>query len=171
MSGAVRRFPLVQSDIIQQFLVTDESQLQDPVHQVLYRYWRSKHQEAGLPGRGDLDPVDFFPFLPSLMLVDVLDQEGRRRLRFRLMGSYHIEITGQDMTGKYFDEALTQEADRDRIISRYATAVDLKTPHYWKRNFWCPEKRWRYYQSIILPLASDGTNVDMILSVVAFEGQ
>lgn len=165
------RSALVWSDIIREFFVTDERELEDPVHQALYRYWRAKHRPAGLPGRRDLDPLDFFRFLAHIMLVDVIHQDGRRRFRFRLMGSYHIEVTGRDLTGQHFDEVLTQEADHEAITSRYAKAVDLKTPHYWKRNFWCPERQWRYYQSIILPLANDGVTVDMVMSVVSFENQ
>jgi len=43
----------------------------------LYRYWDRKRGARRMPRRADIDPQDLVPFLPALMIVDVVDDDRR----------------------------------------------------------------------------------------------
>jgi hypothetical protein len=51
-----------------------------------------------MPSRADIDPTEIVPFLPGIMLVDVVADE--RRFVYRLVGTREVAMRGRDPTGK-----------------------------------------------------------------------
>src|SRR5262249_62165733 len=82
----------------------------------LYDYWRDKWNGTDLPGRPDIDPVDFSYALGDVTLVDVLYDP--LRFRFRLDGTRHVEHFGFDMTGQFLD-AFPEPEMRQAIYENY----------------------------------------------------
>ena len=64
----------------------------------LYDYWDGKRGGRRMPARPDIDPLEFVPHLPGIMLVDVVADE--RRFVYRLVGTREVEARGEDPTGK-----------------------------------------------------------------------
>ena len=71
-------------------------------HIELYRYWAARCGTRTMPARADLDPVAMKPYLPHLMLFDVVGE----RFRYRLVGTRVVQDFGRDVTGKDAEAAL-----------------------------------------------------------------
>ena len=55
----------------------------------IYEYWERKRGDRLMPARRDIDPTEFVPHLPGIMLVDVVADE--RRYVYRLVGTQDPE--------------------------------------------------------------------------------
>lgn len=90
-------------------------------------------------------------------------------LRWRLIRTHITGATGRDNSGVHFDEAYAG-ALRDDVIGVYNSRVlELRRP---VRHLGCPTfagKDFASYESVHLPLSSDGATIDMILIGFVFE--
>ena len=78
-------------------------ELRDPDLIAFYEYWLSLCAGRRMPRREDIDPLSIpSGYLADLMLVEVL--EGPLRYRYRLIGTHVVEASGEDRTGRYFDD-------------------------------------------------------------------
>jgi hypothetical protein len=142
------------------------AELQSPTLQRLYRYWRGKWQDGDrLPGRSDIDPLDFSYALGDVTLVDVLQEP--LRFRFRLDGTRHVEHFGFDMTGQMLDD-FPEPGMQQSIFESYRDIVENRTPRRRYRDLTADGRPFRY-EALLLPLASDGEHVDMIIVAIAFQ--
>ncbi len=149
-------------------------------HREFFRFWKTFVEAGRLPGRSDLDPAEWRRILPQIMLVDVLRDapdtgkaNGSRaadapetglRFRFRLMGDYHVEVAGRNMTGEYLDQAL--ELDGDTVVARYSDVVRGRQPHLWRNNYLNFQRRTLEYERVAFPFATDGWTVDLIVALL-----
>jgi len=126
----------------------------------VYHYWDGKRGERRMPSRADIDPIDLKPFLPSIMLVDVVPDE--RLYVYRLVGTREVRLRGCDPTGgtvaaHYFGSS-AREAMRnyDRVVSSGQPWLDAGA---------ClsADQRFLDLEALFLPLSSDGAEVDKIL--------
>ena len=85
------------------------SSYDNPTLQRFYEYWLDKCRDDRLPARADIDPVDLHDMLPGIIIIDVVPEGGRRRFRFRLFGTAHVEFNQRDLTGKFIDEVFRPE--------------------------------------------------------------
>src|SRR6185295_3176433 len=77
-------------------------QLGDPDLTRFYDLWASLRGDRPMPSRKDLDPLQIgSEFLPNLMLIDVLGEP--RRYRYRLIGTHVVTASGEDRTGRIFE--------------------------------------------------------------------
>lgn len=129
-----------------------------------YGYWRSKHDGQLLPGRQDIDPLDFPYALGDVTLVDVA--RDPLRFRFRLDGTRHVERFGFDMTGKWLDDFPEPEMRR-LIFDSYREVVESGRPRRRHRDLVTDGRMFRY-EALLLPLARDGRIIDMLISIISF---
>jgi hypothetical protein len=140
-------------------------------HEELYGYWASLKRGARLPGRRDIHPREFKRLLPTVSLIDVRRDPLDFRLRLAgtgLYGVYGREITGRGLSDVY------NSAAADYWRGELAKVVEEGRPAVGVHNL-----AWRGagHLSILwlrLPLASNGSDVDMILgydAVVGVRGQ
>jgi len=103
-------------------------ELSDPGLIRFYDYWRSLCGDRCMPSRKDLDPL-LAPrgFLPNIMLIDYLHDQ--RRYRYRLVGSNIITATGENRTGRYFDE-FGFFRDHPAMLQQYDAVVGTRRPLY-----------------------------------------
>lgn len=142
--------------------------LTNPSHQEIFAYWLSKRTAGRLPGREDVDPMEVPLILPWMGLVDV-DRLGENfRFRYRLIGTGLVARLGRDSTGKWFDEIYDPEL-RERHAGDYVDVVRTAAPKLSRVQVPIEERSFLSYERLTLPLAADGTNVDMLLVVVAFD--
>lgn len=127
--------------------------------QALYRYWDQKRGARLMPSRADLDPVDLVPFLPSMLLVDVVADE--RLYVYRLVGTREVRMRGKDPTGlAVMDNSFE---DRDNALRNYHQVVLTCAPHLDATPAMSADREMLDMESIFLPFSSDGIEVDKIL--------
>jgi hypothetical protein len=131
-------------------------------------YWRSKCREGRLPARADIDPVEIHGMLPGIIIIEVVEEDGRQRYRFRLFGTAHVEYNQRDLTGMCIDEVFGPE-DVDKTEAAYAGVVETGEPHYWRTNVMLPGREFVHYERLIAPLASDGETIDMLIGMFVFD--
>lgn len=135
----------------------------DPLLRQILGYWQAKAARRGaLPARADIDPVDLASILPAISLVEV-QRDGRNgagRLRYRVVGSLHVEIMGHDATGELIDLGAADDGAP-------AAAVATGRPVHARRTFSPANGTELTFESLICPLAADGVTVDMLLCAVA----
>lgn len=120
------------------------------------RIWRLACRGGELPA---ILPPDEVPpaVIPYMMLLDYLPE--RRDARVRMVGHYvgeraDFETIGRNLRG-YFNEA-----DAQIVYAGLERAATTREPSLARRDYVSIEgKRFRYVR-LILPLASDGRNVD-----------
>ena len=131
-----------------------------PRLQRLYAYWSAKRGERKMPSRGDLDVADMRYVLGNLMLVEVMDGTAPR-FRIRLHGSNLAQRAGYELTGKMLDE-LPQSEFRRNVGQRWSEVATTGEPRHCRRDSAFDGRTYRY-ESIILPLSTDGESVNMAL--------
>ena len=132
----------------------------------LFGYWQSVHPEFGLPGRQHIDPAQITALLPNVWLVDV--QQTPLRFRYRLIGTRIAEFYGVDHTGKWLDEVFPQFIGSQTHTDCEATVADGQPR--WRRGkpYLNYEEDFSRLERIFLPLAANGTDVDMLLCLTVF---
>jgi hypothetical protein len=147
--------------------VVDEIPFKDAdgrLHAVL-SYWAGKRGARPMPSRRDIDPLELGPaVLPHLMLVDV---EVGPRFRYRLFGTAVSEAFGMDATGQYIYVIMVGQY-RDFLLGLYSDLLKMKKPVYSTSIYGTKLDTKMWTQRLILPLSSNGTDVDMALACQVF---
>lgn len=129
----------------------------------LLDYWRGKCSAGRPPARADIDPLEFRPLLGNINLIDVVPQaDGSQRFRYRLFGTEFVFYHGGDLTGQWVDE-IGNAVYRQQLLGLYRHVVATGTTPILSYDYILDSRRHRF-QAVILPLASDGYRIDMILS-------
>jgi hypothetical protein len=137
----------------------------------LHAYWRAIRPAPGrLPGRQHFDPIAVAPLLPWLWLVDVHRAPGAHaaqhlRFKYRLVGSIHVEAGGFDPTGRWLDEAHPRFAGSNALRHFTAAATGEGIAFYRGPPAYVINKDYIVIERLMLPLASDGTTVDILLGI------
>ena len=125
-----------------------------------YFLWQSKCRANRLPSRRDIDPAEMVRLLPNIMLIDVI--RPGPRFRYRLVGTGEVNHRGFDPTGKMLEEAYSG-LDGDYCDGNYRY-VATSGKHLFDTS---PERTIKDnmadVQVLFVPLAGDGTTVDMIM--------
>lgn len=127
----------------------------------LLAYWEGKCAGRRMPSRSDIDPAEMIPFLPSLMLVDVVGDE--RRFVYRLAGTREVEVRGRDPTGKSVEEAFLG-ASVGPVLARYEAVRTSGEAHYvGPDQSQKVSDQFTIEEILRLPLSEDGETVNMIM--------
>lgn len=126
----------------------------------LYLYWAGKRGLRSYPARADIDPQEIKPQLPYVMLVDVL--EDGRFFRFRLVGT--DVAFGVDPTGQLQHEAVPEGIYRDHITALFRRGAAGPGALYSRSSYaYTKLEGPRSISRLFMPLAADGTRVDMMM--------
>jgi hypothetical protein len=136
-------------------------------------YWQSIHPPADptranppprLPGRRHFDPMAIPEALPGICLLDV--ERNPFRLRYRVAGTRIAASLGKEPAGRSFEEMHPAAAHDPTYLDRHRRVVETAIPS-WRRG---PPRQWSRrecieIENLILPLAADGTTVDLLLTL------
>ena len=100
------------------------------------------------------------PYLPGIMLVDVVDDS--RRYVYRLVGTREVAMRGNDPTGRAVAEGYFAPT-ADAAIASFQDVVDRRAPRFENRRFIAADGRVGDEECVILPLSNDGSRVNMLL--------
>lgn len=134
-----------------------------PMTKELYSYWKQVRGDRLMPSRADIDPTDIPKLLKSILLLDIEQQTGR--MKFRLTGTRITELYGTDYTGWYLDKVYFGRR-RDAVLASYQSAIDDRCPHHCWMKFTNKDGLEFDMERLILPLSSDGQNVDKLISLL-----
>ena len=126
----------------------------------LYRDWDARRGGRTCPARADFDPLELRYILGCLSLVDVL--RDPLRFVFRLHASNNAARLGADLTGKELAE-MPAAADPDRVRAHYELVASSRVPQVQRRKSTLASAVSWEYEVLVLPLASDGETVDMLM--------
>ena len=129
-----------------------------------YDYWLGKRGDRRMPARRDIDPLDFPYVLGNLMLIDVLREP--LRFRVRLHGSNVVARMHYDMTGKFLDEVPRPEW-RAYILDRCRGLATRGEPLLLTNDLLLDAWTSRY-EALWLPFADDGERVDLLVCAMIY---
>jgi hypothetical protein len=107
--------------------------------QALHAWWQAHRGQAGMPDRRDVDPIALKALLPNLFIAEV--EHAPFRIRYRLIGTKAVQVTGFDITGRYLDELLSGQPDVP-WLDYYRIVYDSRQP---------------LLGSVVVPSAAGGT--------------
>jgi hypothetical protein len=137
----------------------------------LYLYWNRLRGDRFAPARAEIDPADIPRLLPHLLLSELV--EDGRRLRYRLVGTEVERNFGRSMTGLHVDEVM-RGSYLEFILGLYRGILEQRVPSYSENSFrdagaWkSPRHPPLRTARVMLPLSSDGSTIDMVLSGQVF---
>jgi hypothetical protein len=131
----------------------------------LLAYWRAKKGDRTFPSRADIDPLEFRRDLPRVMMAEVSYEP--LEFRYRVAGTGLFAMHGQELTGKLARELEPPEFGA-MIHRHYIEVIERRAP-----ILHVIELTVNYlstsYARIILPLSSDGTVIDRLMTCEAHE--
>jgi hypothetical protein len=145
----------------------DRLPLGHPLIQRIHAYWESKLAGRKMPRREDIVPEELGDLLPWVMLVEVVGDPTRFRLR--LVGTGVVREYGREITGRYVDE-LDLGGWQGAVLDDYRRAVCECRPVASSYDYQKTDRRWITYERILLPLANDGTTVNMLFCGMVMRG-
>lgn len=129
----------------------------------MYDYWLSKCDGRPMPGRGDIDPMEFTWILGLVCILDV--ERDPLVFRYRLDGTGVASALKSDMTGKTSDEVepeiyakLLREHFTETMETGEASLYGITMQHDFKKS---------RYLRLALPLSGDDGTVVSILTASA----
>jgi len=143
-----------------------------PELQEFLEYWLSKHGPQGqIPSRAQIDPSEIPTLLTGIALYDVerVNTALGYRFKYRLLGTRHSAVNQTDFSGRYLEDVHYPD-EAVPIIGAFSLVVERKLPHYWRRERISrrdPSIRIPY-ERVIVPLAADGVNVNMLFGHFVF---
>ena len=133
----------------------------------MYDYWYGRKRGRAMPARADLDPVDIPAMLGKIMLIDVLGDPPR--FHHRLVGTHIVEATGEDRTGRFLDR-VPFFRKHPIVLDQYRVVVETRQPLLSLEPITnCTNGKVHAVDRLLLPLSSDGQQVNMLLVYVNFQ--
>lgn len=136
----------------------------------LYRYWLSIRPSPGLlPGRRNFHPTDIPRLLQWIWLVDV--QRKPLRFKYRLVGTAHVDVAGSNPTGQWYDDAHPRFRGSSAYPQFVAVAERAQVAFYRGPPVYVIDYEHKTIERLILPMAQNGSDVDMLLAITALDPQ
>ena len=121
-----------------------------------------------MPSRADIDPLELGFIIGNIILIDVIEGDPIR-FRIRLHGTNLTERVHYELTGKMLDD-LPQAEFRELTRLSFTKVATSAEPLRARRDR-ILDGRARRYETIILPLSSDKTRVDMLLCGLIYDDE
>ena len=128
----------------------------------LHAWWHAHKGASGMPDRRDVDPIALKHLLPNLFIAEV--ERDPFRIRYRLVGTKAVQITGFDITGRYLDELLSGQPDVP-WMDYYRIAYDSREPLMGSVVVPAAAGGTFSYEFGLFPLTQGGTSVEQFIAL------
>ncbi len=143
-----------------------------PAIRRIWEYWNGLRGTRQMPARKDIDPLDIAAdLLPGILLTEVL--QAPPWLRYRLVGTAQVALRGRDPTGQpvqgnYMGAHLGIAGDD--VMLNYRIVIEKRIPVYTYNPVAgalpgggsLRQVPLRANSSLLMPLSSDNSRVDMV---------
>ena len=132
-----------------------------------HAYWKSKARDGGIPSRGDIDPLDMRQWIAAVLLAQAeFDAAGTVvDFYFRVAGTRVCDRYGRDLTRRRLSE-VSLDHQNANILANYRAPIETRRPIYSINRFTAHDGLLRSFETLLMPLSSDGRACDMVLGVV-----
>jgi hypothetical protein len=146
---------------------TDPNECLSNLVQLLHAWWEAARGETDVPDRADFHPEEMKPLLPFMFITDA--EHDPFRVRYRLVGTKAVEVTGFDITGHYLDELLSAEPDQP-WMDHYRRAYHTRKPLLGATTVPTSTGKLFTYEFGIFPLRHGGTAIEQFVAVEDYFG-
>ncbi|NQW09947.1 MAG: PAS domain-containing protein [Alphaproteobacteria bacterium] len=146
-------------------VVALRKKLRSPINRACLDYWSAKRDGSVLPGRADIDPLEMHGFLLNIVLLDVL--RDPLDFRYRLVGGTVRSHLNDNLQGRSM-RAIPHQAPPGDIFDSCQRVVETREPRSSEAPYVGPHRGFLVSEDLMLPLASDGREVDMLLLTIDF---
>lgn len=155
------------SPIDNKYAISDDLPKMPDEQQAFLARWidRSADLEGRLPARADFPPNKFAKMMSRVIVFDVTSEP--LDFHFRLMGTGVTDYTHKDFTGKNLSD-LVDKGPGSKRWAQLETVVETKKPLYDSLPYVGPRVSIILATVLLVPMASDYTNVDKIFQVTNF---
>ena len=95
----------------------------------VFRLWAGLRRKGEPPSREDLDTLILQPgVFPQIMLLEAVERDGLRDLRYRLIGVGLTNNFGNDMTGRYVRDVFADQTYAGELIAAAYQVIDRRQP-------------------------------------------
>ena len=144
-----------------------DNRIADPEIRRFVAYWRERRGGHAYPSRDAIDPLDFRYVLGDVVLIEAQRATNGSAhpwsFRYRLIGANVVARDGYDLTSKTLDD-LPEPEYRERVRTTWLEVCETGAPVYYERELWL-DHRMRCYAVVVMPLARNGREIDMLISV------
>ncbi len=126
----------------------------------LFEHWQNLRNENGVMLRSALIPEEIPKLLPYLFIMGV--DRNPTRFQYRLIGSHIETSTGDYMTGKYLDE-FRRGPVLQHLTDLFSVPADMHVAARSSSTLEGESSTTAIFHRIILPMSSDGLQVDQLL--------
>lgn len=149
------------------FRLDPELHLKRPELEALVHLWDEKRAGRIAPDRTDFSPFVLRPYLPRVLIYEVVRSEAVRRFRIRLYGTLISKYSGRDPTGKFVDEVMSEQAyaDFNRGLS---WTTDNARPLRAAGSYYFIDRSFVQFESVTLPLTVGGEEIEQLLNVTYY---
>jgi hypothetical protein len=158
-------FPAAQPEAYPVCLVEETKGIESPAIRSMFDYWQSRCGNGRIPARSEIDPADILPLLPNILMVEF--ETCPFRVRFRLVGTKVVEVTGFEFTGRYLDEIAAEE-DAAPFAECYEVACRRQLPVARRITWRFDRKTTGDYDFAVFPLESDGSFASQAIAVECY---
>lgn len=129
--------------------------------------WEARRRGRAFPSRADFTPHDLKYLIGNLSLLDVV--YAPLRFRYRIHATKLGQHIGIEMTGKWVDES-PNPAHVAGATSHFTEVIEQRTPIVYRRmHEFVTDSLPHNCEVLALPLASDGTTIDMLMSAFVWD--
>lgn len=147
---------------------TSSSPPTHPKLQSLLAHWERRRGALGVPNRSSFDPLEMREWLGNVAIIQVTEDGD---YAYRLYGTNFVFSFGQEMTGRRVSSLPPEQ--QDVLRSEYGRVVETRTPlsRIYTAVFDVPTltrseeplRRQATWERLVLPLTSNGTQVDLLM--------
>lgn len=138
----------------------------------LHDYLAEKTGGTRLPDRKDIDPAELKPLLTAINLVDLIEDSGKFRLRYRLVGSLQSYFFAGDrnVTGRFIDEFWGHDPTALAAIeSEYLNALETRAPVIGDFRHSKGKHEYLRYRRAIFPLTDGRDDIACFICLHAYQ--
>jgi hypothetical protein len=146
------------------------AEIVSPRLQRLLHDWEERRRGREFPARADFTPFDLQYILGNLSLLDVTYDP--LRFRYRLHASNLAQRMDKEMTNKSIDDIPVPD-HAIRVRQHFTEVVERRIPVVYKRGGGDSDFRDDFLPAdcevLVLPLSSDGTTINMLMSALVWD--
>jgi hypothetical protein len=142
--------------------ISDIEQIGSAKVRRLHAWWLAKRGARPLPDRSDLEPAELRSLLPNLLIAEC--ESNPFRIRYRLIGTVVVEVSGFDFTGRYLDELIAPDLD-EPWLEHYRICRDTQRPVFGTVTVPTTLGTNFTYEFGIFPMTKSGTEVAQFLAI------